>query len=73
MEKHAKADIREMKRLLRKTKDAVMYRKYQSILLHMKGYNNTAIAELIELERKTVGRYLQKFEAGGGSKHSFPN
>jgi tRNA(Phe) wybutosine-synthesizing methylase Tyw3 len=53
MEKHVKADIKEMKRLLRKTKDTVMYRKYQSVLLHMKGHNNTKTAELVEVDRKT--------------------
>jgi len=62
---YAKADIKEMKRLLRKTKDAVMYRKYQSILLHMKGYSNTQIAELVEVERKTVGRYVNNFKISG--------
>jgi transposase len=62
---YAKADIKEMKRLLRKTKDTIMYRKYQSILLHMKGHSNTQIAELVELERKTVGRYVNNFKTSG--------
>jgi transposase len=62
---YTKGDKKEIKRLLRKTKDTVMYRKYQVILFHMKGYNNTQIAELIELERKTVGRYIQNFKIGG--------
>jgi transposase len=54
-----------MKRLMRKTKDTVMYRKYQSILLHMKGYPNTKIAEIVEVDRKTVGRYVIQFKTGG--------
>jgi len=65
MGNYSKADIKEMKWLLRKTKDTVLYRKYQSILLHMKGYNNTKIAELVEVDRKTVGRYIQQFKEGG--------
>lgn len=65
MGSYTKADIKEMKRMLRKTKDTVMYRKYQAILLHMKGYSNTKIAELVGVERKTVGRYVQKFTEGG--------
>jgi transposase len=65
MVKYTKADVKEMKRLLRKTKDTVMYRKYQSVLLHMKGYNNKEIAELVDVDRKTVGRYVQQFKVGG--------
>jgi len=65
MKNYEKVEIKEMKRLLRKTKDTVIYRKYQSVLLHMKGYNNTKIAELVDVDRKTVGRYIQRFKEGG--------
>jgi len=50
---------------MRKSKDAVMYRKLQSILLHMKGYKNTEIAKIVEVDRKTVGRYVIQFKSGG--------
>jgi transposase len=65
MENYTKADRSEIKKLMRKTKDAVMHRKLQSILLHMKGYKNTKIAELVEVDRKTVGRYVIQFKLGG--------
>jgi transposase len=65
MGNYTKADIKEMKRLLRKTKDTVIYRKYHSVVLHMKGYNNVKIAELVDVDRKTVGRYVQQFKEGG--------
>jgi transposase len=65
MGKYTKADKSEIRKLMRKTKDAVMHRKFQAILLHMKGYPNTKIAELMEVDRKTVGRYVIQFKAGG--------
>jgi transposase len=65
MENYTKADRGEIKKLMRKTKEVVIHRKLQSILLHMKGYQNTRIAEIVGVDRKTVGRYIIQFKSGG--------
>jgi len=43
---YTKTEKKDIKSLMRKTKDTVMYRKYQSILLHMKSFSNTKISEI---------------------------
>ena len=68
MSAHVKADLKAMKKLMRKTKDAVMFTKFQSILLHMKGFKTTQIAEIAELDRKTVGWYISRFNEGGAER-----
>ena len=65
MKKYTKADRGDIKRQMRKSKDVVTYRKLQSVLLHMKGLPNTKIAEIVEVDRKTVGRYIIQFKSGG--------
>ena len=65
MKPYPKAEQKIIKRLLKTTKDTVLYRKYQTILLHMKGYTNIQIAEIVELHRKTVGIYVNQYTTGG--------
>jgi transposase len=65
MAEYTKADIKAIKNLMKRTKDIVMYRKLQSVLHHMKGYKNTEIADIVEVDRKTVGRYIQNYRLGG--------
>ena len=62
---YPKAEQKKIKWLLKATKDKVMYRKYQVILLHMKGKTNTEIAEIVELHRKTVGIYVKQYTTNG--------
>jgi len=61
MKKYAKEEMQAIQRLLRSTKDPVMYRKYLVIRLHMKGLTNKHIAEIVALDRKTVGIYIRKY------------
>ena len=42
-----------------------MHRKYLVIHLHMKGYTNKHIAEIVEIDRKTVGTYIRKYGVWG--------
>ena len=65
MRNYTKADRGEIKRLMRKSKDVVIHRKLQAVLLHMKGFANTKIAEIVEVDRKTVGRYIIQYKCGG--------
>ena len=61
----AKIARKELQRLQRKAKDVIMYRKYQVIILHAKGYTRTKIAEIVGLNRKTVGTYINQYETNG--------
>ena len=42
-----------------------MYRKYLVIRLHMKGLTNTHIADIVDLDRQTVGIYINSYVNGG--------
>jgi len=65
MKNHTKEEIQIIRRLLRSTKNPVMYRKYLVIRLHMKGLSNKYIAELVDLDHKTVRTYIAKYEIFG--------
>lgn len=62
---YTKEEIQNINRLLRSTKDTVMYRKYLVIRLHMKGLTNKHIASIVDIDRKTVGRYIAKYNTEG--------
>ena len=65
MKTYKRYEKKDIKRLLRKTKDTVLYRKYQTIFLHMDGLSNTRIAEIVLVDRKTVGVYINQYIEGG--------
>ena len=56
-----RCERRRIQKLMKKEKDVVMYRKYQAIHLHMNGETKKRIAEIVGLERKTIGRYIQTY------------
>ena len=49
MSAYVKADLKAMKKLMRKSKDAVMFKKFQSILLHMTGYKTIHTLRLLNI------------------------
>lgn len=65
MVSYTKEEIQVIKRLLRATKSPVMYRKYMTIRLHMKGFTNKRIAEILDLEHHTVGNYINTYKMQG--------
>jgi len=50
---------------MKKEKSTLMYRKYQTLHLHMNGETNKRIAEIVGLERKTIGRYIRIYAKDG--------
>jgi len=62
---YTQKEIKEIRRLLRTAGNSVMYRKYLSIHLHMKGYTNKLIAETLDLDQHTVGSYIRIYKSQG--------
>jgi putative transposase len=65
METYTKEEIITIRKLLRSTKDPVMYRKYLVIRLHMNGQTNKSIAETVDLAPHTVGIYINTYKSQG--------
>lgn len=62
---YTKEEIKTIRKLMRTTKDAVMQRKYMAIRLHMQGYTNKKIAEILGLNEQTVGIYIKNYATLG--------
>jgi hypothetical protein len=65
MKTYTKEEIITIRKLLRTTKDPVMYRKYLVIRLHMNGQTNKSIAEMVDLAPHTVGIYINTYKSQG--------
>jgi len=65
MKNYTEEEIRAIKKLQKTTKDPVMHRKYLVISLHMKGYTNRHIAEIVDLEEHRVGIYIRIYDEYG--------
>jgi putative transposase len=63
--KYPKEEVNVIRKLLRTTKKIVMYRKYLVIRLHMKGLTNQYIANIVDLDRQTVGIYIKTYKEFG--------
>jgi putative transposase len=55
----------QIRMMLQKTKNIVMYRKYLVIKLHMKKLTNIRIAEIVDLDRQTIGIYIKQYDELG--------
>ena len=62
---YTKDEVSAIRKLLRTTKNPVMYKKYLAIRLHMKGQTNKNIAETIDLDHHTVGIYIKTYNLLG--------
>lgn len=65
MQTYTKEEINLIRKLLRTTKNPVMYRKYFVIRLHMKSFTNKNIAETADLDPQTVGIYINTYKRLG--------
>jgi putative transposase len=65
MNPYTNEEINAIRKLLRTAKSPVMYRKYLVIRLHMKGFTNKRIAEIVDLDRQTVGIYIGQYKSVG--------
>jgi len=62
---YTQAEIEELEKLLHTAKSRVLYRKYLVVHLHMKGHPNRRIAEMMNLNKNTVGIYINTYRAQG--------
>jgi len=60
-----KAEIKYFKKLLRGTEDARMHIRYNTLILHYRGYTNIHIASILGLCEHTVGKYINAYESKG--------
>jgi putative transposase len=65
MKKYSMEETENIDKLYHATKDTVMQRKYLVIRLHMKGYTNKEITEVVGLDRTTIKSYIIKYAAWG--------
>ena len=60
-----KEEIKILKKLLRITNDKRMHVRYQVILLNYRGYTNSHIATIMDLNPHTVGSYVNSYKQYG--------
>lgn len=65
MKHYTQEEISTLEKLLQTTKKNVMYRKYLVVHLHMKGYTNLQIADMLGLNKNTVGIYINTYDTQG--------
>jgi putative transposase len=65
MKEYTKEEIENIEKLYHSTKNTVMQRKYMVLRLHMKGYTQKQIAEVVGIDRTTVSDYIVKYIARG--------
>ena len=65
MKHYTQQEIDAFEKLLKMEKIRVMYRKLLVIHQHLKGYPNLHIAEMMGLDKNTVGIYIHTFEEQG--------
>jgi putative transposase len=65
MKHYSQEEIDAMEKRLKAEKNRVMYRKFLAIHLHMQGFPNLKIAEMMRLNKNTVGIYINTYNAEG--------
>ena len=65
MKEYTENEKSTITKLMRTTKNAVMQKKFQVILLHMNGHTNVKIAEITTLNVQTIGIYINTYKQLG--------
>jgi putative transposase len=65
MRHYTREEIDTVEKLLKEAKGHVMYRKFLAVHLHMKGHTNLQIAEMMNLNKNTVGIYVNTYNERG--------
>ena len=73
MKRYTQEEISALEKLLQTSKNRVMYRKYLVVHLHMKGYTNLQIADMLGLNKNTVGIYINTYNTQGADGFGFRN
>lgn len=65
MKRYTQEEIDALEKLLQTSKNRVMYRKFLVVHLHMKGHTNLQIADMLGLNKNTVGIYINTYHTQG--------
>jgi len=65
MKHYTQEELNSLEKLLQTAKNRVMYRKYLVVHLHMRGYSNRQIADMLGLNKNTIGIYINTYKAQG--------
>jgi putative transposase len=65
MKCYTQEEISAVEKLMKAAKEQVMYRKLLVVHLHMKGHTNLQIAEMMDLNKNTVGIYIKEYKIQG--------
>ena len=57
--------IHVLEKVMKKEKNRRLYERYQATMLHLKGYTNIKIAEIIGRSNLTIGTYIKRYQAAG--------
>lgn len=57
--------IHELEKVMKTERNRRLYERYQAIMLHLKGYTNIKIAEIIGRSNLTIGTYIKRYQAAG--------
>ena len=60
-----KDEIKELKKLMKTTRNKRLYIRYQTITLHLRGYSNKHISHIVDLCGHTVGTYIRRYKENG--------
>ncbi|WP_179871732.1 IS630 family transposase [Bacillus cereus] len=59
------ARIHELETIMKKEKNRRLYERYQAIILHVKGYTNIKIADILSRSNLTIGTYIKRYQSSG--------
>jgi transposase len=65
MENYSKEAVKTIGKLYRTTKNTVMQKRYLSIKLHMEGYTNKRVADIVALNEHTIAAYIRAYDTDG--------
>lgn len=57
--------IEEVENAMKQEKDRRLYERYQAISLHLKGYTNKAVADILCRTNVTIGTYVKRYKESG--------
>jgi len=61
----SQAQVLELRKAMKQTKDRRLYERYQAVALHLEGHTAPEIGRIIGRDRKTVGTYIAAYQEGG--------
>jgi len=62
---HLETRMKDLEKIMKKEKNRRLYERYQAIMLHLKGYTNIKIAEIIGRSNLTIGTYVKRYQEVG--------